>query len=37
VLVAKAPGPMKGDSADLPWRRLAPGMRISPNGPVFEP
>jgi microcystin degradation protein MlrC len=37
VLVAKAPGPMKGDSADLPWRRLAPGMRTSPTGPVFKP
>jgi microcystin degradation protein MlrC len=37
VLVAKAPGPMAADPADLPWRRLAPGMRIRPGGPAFVP
>ncbi|GGF05184.1 microcystinase C [Aliidongia dinghuensis] len=37
VLVAKAPGPMAADPADLPWRRLAPGMRIRPGGPAFAP
>jgi microcystin degradation protein MlrC len=37
VLVAKAPGPMTADPADLPWKRLASGMRTSPCGPVFVP
>lgn len=32
VLVAKAPGPMVADPADLPWRHLAPGMRTRPMG-----
>lgn len=36
VLVAKAPGPMTADPADLPWRHLKPGMRLKPNGPAFE-
>ncbi|RAM62202.1 M81 family metallopeptidase [Herbaspirillum rubrisubalbicans] len=35
VLVAKAPGPMLANPADLPWRKLRPGMRMSPRGPVF--
>ncbi|HKT99859.1 MAG TPA: MlrC C-terminal domain-containing protein, partial [Paraburkholderia sp.] len=35
VLVAKAPGPMSADPADLPWQRLKPGMRLKPNGPAF--
>lgn len=35
VLVAKAPGPMQADPADLPWKNLAPGMRIRPQGPAF--
>lgn len=37
ILVAKAPGPMKADSADLPWTRLAPGMRMRPMGEPFAP
>ncbi|MFY3136238.1 M81 family metallopeptidase [Achromobacter xylosoxidans] len=37
VLVAKAPGPMQADPADLPWSRLQPGMRIKPLGPAFAP
>jgi microcystin degradation protein MlrC len=37
ILVAIAPGPMALDPADLPFTRLAPGMRLSPNGPVFQP
>ena len=37
VLVAKAPGPMKGDTADLPWRRLAEGIRTRPLGEAFVP
>ncbi|EKF19338.1 hypothetical protein NA2_07599 [Nitratireductor pacificus pht-3B] len=36
VLVCTAPGPMPLDAADLPWTRLADGMRLSPNGPVFR-
>ena len=36
ILVAKAPGPMQADPADLPWQRLAPGMRIRPGGPAFQ-
>lgn len=36
ILVAKAPGPMAADPADLSWRRLAPGLRLRPNGPVFQ-
>jgi microcystin degradation protein MlrC len=35
VLVAKAPGPMFADPADLPWTRLARGMRLKPKGRAF--
>lgn len=35
VLVAESPGPMVADPINLPWKRLAPGLRIRPNGPVF--
>jgi microcystin degradation protein MlrC len=35
ILVAKAPGPMQADPGDLPWRRLAPGIRVRPGGPAF--
>ncbi|WP_251864091.1 M81 family metallopeptidase [Achromobacter sp. Marseille-Q4962] len=37
VLVAKAPGPMQADSADLPWTRLRPGIRTRPMGEPFAP
>lgn len=37
ILVAKAPGPMKADPADLPWQRLAPGIRVKPGGVAFTP
>lgn len=37
VLVAKAPGPMTADPADLPWTRLAPGIRLKPMGQPFVP
>jgi microcystin degradation protein MlrC len=37
VLVAKAPGPLLADPADFPWKKLAPGMRLRPNGPAFSP
>ncbi|QET01373.1 MULTISPECIES: M81 family metallopeptidase [Cupriavidus] len=35
ILVVRAPGPFIADPAELPWRRLQPGMRLSPNGPAF--
>lgn len=37
ILVAKAPGPMAADPADLPWKSLASGMRLKPNGAAFRP
>ena len=37
ILVCKAPGPMLADPADFPWRRLAPGIRLKPNGLPFAP
>ncbi|WAI82128.1 MULTISPECIES: M81 family metallopeptidase [Achromobacter] len=36
VLVAKAPGPMQADPADLPWTRLQPGIRVRPQGKPFN-
>jgi microcystin degradation protein MlrC len=36
ILVAKAPGPMAADPADLPWQRLHPEIRVRPLGPSFE-
>jgi microcystin degradation protein MlrC len=35
ILVCAAPGPMPVDPAALPWRRLRPGIRTAPLGPVF--
>jgi microcystin degradation protein MlrC len=35
VLIAKAPGPMVADPADLPWTRLAPGIRTRPGGVAY--
>ncbi len=37
ILVAKAPGPMLADLAEFPWTRLAPGIRVMPNGKPFQP
>ncbi len=37
ILVAKAPGPMLADLTEFPWRRLAPGIRLAPNGKPFQP
>jgi microcystin degradation protein MlrC len=37
ILVAKSPGPMAADPADLPWERLAADMRVRPTGPAFGP
>jgi microcystin degradation protein MlrC len=36
ILVAKAAGPMMADPVDLPWTRLAQGIRLSPGGPAFD-
>lgn len=35
ILVAKAPGPMAADPADLPWRHLRRGIRLHPLGKAF--
>ncbi|ASM71171.1 MULTISPECIES: M81 family metallopeptidase [Roseobacteraceae] len=35
ILVARSPGPMPFDPADLPFTRLRAGLRLSPNGPSF--
>ena len=37
ILVAKAPGPMLADTSDFPWKHLAPGIRLKPNGRAFRP
>lgn len=37
ILVAKAPGPMLADLSEFPWTRLAPGIRVTPNGKPFQP
>ncbi|WP_323614930.1 M81 family metallopeptidase [Pseudomonas putida] len=36
ILVAKAPGPMNADPADLPWKHLHEGLRLKPNGVPFK-
>jgi microcystin degradation protein MlrC len=35
VLVARAPGPVIADPADLPYTRLRPGVCLGPKGPVY--
>jgi microcystin degradation protein MlrC len=35
ILVAKAPGPMAADPADLPWKHLREGIRVRPFGAAF--
>jgi microcystin degradation protein MlrC len=37
LLICAAPGAMPADTADLPWTRLRPGIRIKPNGTPFSP
>jgi len=37
LLICAAPGAMPADPAMLPWTRLRRGIRIKPNGPVFNP
>lgn len=36
TLVAKAPGGMRADPRDLPWKDLRPGLRIAPLGAPFR-
>jgi len=36
ILVAKAPGPMAADPADLPWKHLDPDIRMGPMGLSFK-
>ena len=35
VLVVASPGPNPADTATLEWRKLRPGMRLKPHGPVM--
>jgi hypothetical protein len=28
---------MLADTGDFPWKRLAPGIRVRPLGPAFQP
>lgn len=35
TLVAKAPGGMRADPRDLPWKHLRRGLRVAPLGPAF--
>ncbi|MEQ6250909.1 M81 family metallopeptidase [Sulfitobacter sp. HNIBRBA3233] len=37
ILTCTAPGPMPVSPASLPFTNLAPGMRLEPLGPVFDP
>src|SRR3982075_2813048 len=37
IIICAAPGAMPADTADLPWTRLRPGLRIKPNGTPFSP
>jgi len=36
VLVVASPGPNPADPAVLDWKRLRPGIRLKPHGPVFK-
>jgi microcystin degradation protein MlrC len=36
VLVVATPGPNPADPAALTWKRLRPGIRLRPHGPVFK-
>ena len=37
VIVGIAPGPFVADTRALAWKRLRPGLKVSPNGPVYKP
>lgn len=36
IIVARAPGPVTADPSDLDYRNLRAGVRLGPNGRVFE-
>src|SRR6201994_2851457 len=36
LIICPPPGAMPADTAALPWTRLRPGIRVKPNGPVFN-
>jgi len=36
ILICASPGPLISDPAQLPWKRLRPGVRLAPLGPVFR-
>lgn len=35
ILIARAPGPVIADPADLPYQRLRNGVRLGPSGPIY--
>ena len=35
ILIAKSPGPLTVDPADIPWQNLKKGMRLKPHGREF--
>lgn len=35
IIICAAPGAMPADPSTLPWTRLRPGVRVSPNGRAF--
>ena len=37
VIVVAAPGPAKADPSMFTWKRLRPGLRLTPLGPAFAP
>lgn len=36
VFVVASPGPNPADTATLPWRKLRPGVRLKPHGPMMS-
>ena len=34
ILVVRAPGPNVADPAELPYKKLRPGVRLNPMGPI---
>ncbi len=36
IFIARAPGPVIADPAELPYRNLRNGVRLGPNGPSFQ-
>jgi microcystin degradation protein MlrC len=36
ILLVEAPGPVALDNRTLDFKKLRPGLRIMPGGPVFE-